>query len=262
MAIPLGSTLDLQGNTITGVADGSAPTDAVNKQQLDNLARGLKWKVEVQAASTANVNLASPGTTLDGVTLAAGRVLLKNQTAGAENGIYDWTASGSALTRSNDADSAAELVGAVVSVLAGTVNADRVYQLITDTITLETTSLTWSQLGGGTTYTGSNGVSVSGSSITAVAKSGGLLGVDSGGIFIDAAYLQAPYKVNIGDGSTTDIVVTHNLGTRDVSVEVWRATTPYETWIVEVDRNSTSQVTLKFTTAPTTNQFRVKVSAN
>lgn len=262
MPITYESPIDMTGNQIQNVGDGSAPTDAVNKSQLDNLARGLDWKDAVQAASTANVNLASPGTTLDGVTLVAGRVLLKNQSAGAENGIYDWTASGSALVRSPDADTAAEIAGAVVSVTAGSVNADRVYQLTTDSITLDTTSLSWSQLGGGLTPVPGNGISVSGAVVTAVARPGGLLTVDSSGIGVDTASLQAPYKASVGDGSTTDIVVTHSLGTRDVSVEVWRNSTPWETVLVEVDRNSTSQVTLKFTTAPTSNQYRVKVSAN
>src|SRR6476469_6615297 len=91
--------LDLNNQQLKNLADGSANTDAVTKQQLDAAIRGLDWKPEVMAASTANVSLAAPGTSLDGYTLVANdRVLLKDQTAPAENGIYVWTASGSALT--------------------------------------------------------------------------------------------------------------------------------------------------------------------
>ena len=44
------------------------------------------------------------------------RILLKDQTAPAENGIYDWNGGAAALTRSVDADSATELSGATVTV--------------------------------------------------------------------------------------------------------------------------------------------------
>ena len=113
-----------------------------------------------------------PGSgTLDGVTLTVNdRILLKNQTAASENGIYVWTGSGSALTRSTDADNNGELApGTSLSVTEGTVNADKVFMIISDAaITIGTTSQTWGQLSGGTTYSGGNGVSVAGSVISAV----------------------------------------------------------------------------------------------
>lgn len=107
-------------------------------------------KIPVRAASTANVTLATPGTTLDGVTLSNGdRVLLKNQTAPAENGIYTWTASATALVRTTDADAATELVhGFLTFVREGTSNAATLW-LFTQTaaITLNTTALTFIQVG-------------------------------------------------------------------------------------------------------------------
>ena len=69
---------------------------------------GLSWKQPVRVASTANVAIATGlenGDSIDGVTLATGnRVLLKNQTAPEENGIYVVVASGAA-SRSSDMDS-------------------------------------------------------------------------------------------------------------------------------------------------------------
>jgi hypothetical protein len=68
------------------------------------------------------------------------------------------------------------------------------------------------------------------------------------------------YASDIGDNSSTSIAVTHDLNTRDVKVEVYRNSTPWDTIICDVERNSTSQVTLSFATAPTTNQFRVVIT--
>lgn len=108
---------------------------------------GTSWKEKVRVATTANGTLASAfenGDTIDGVVLATGdRILLKNQTAGAENGIYVVAASG-APTRANDADSSDELVNATVKVSEGTINADTEWQCTTNaTITVNTTALTW-----------------------------------------------------------------------------------------------------------------------
>lgn len=80
----------------------------------------------VQAATTANVNLASDlelGDVIDGVTLAAGdRVLVKDQAAGQDNGVYVIQATGAAV-RGADLDESDELDGAAVAVELGTANA-------------------------------------------------------------------------------------------------------------------------------------------
>lgn len=79
--------------------------------------------------------------------------------------------------------------------------------------------------------------------------------------YVDARTDDKGYAANIGNGSDTSIVVTHSLGTRDVVVEVYRNSGNYDTVFCEVRRNSTSQVTLVFATAPTSNQYRVVVRA-
>lgn len=100
------------------------------------------WKDEVDVATTANIVL-SGEQTIDGVLTSASRVLVKNQTLGATNGIYV-TAAG-AWSRSTDADTSAEVTsGMTTLVLSGTVNANIIYSLVTpDPITLGTTSLTF-----------------------------------------------------------------------------------------------------------------------
>ena len=66
------------------------------------------------------------------------------------------------------------------------------------------------------------------------------------------------FKGSIGDGSATSYTVTHNLGTRDVLVELYDASS-YETVIADVTRTSTSVVTVAFTVAPASNDIRVLI---
>ena len=62
-----------------------------------------------------------------------------------------------------------------------------------------------------------------------------------------------------GDGTTTAFTVTHNMGTRDVIVQVYDTTT-YETVITDVTRTSTSVVTIDFGIAPAVSaNYRVLV---
>ncbi|MGL6459760.1 hypothetical protein ACSZNG_12265 [Aeromonas hydrophila] len=80
----------------------------------------------VGATLTNNSTLAALA--IDGVTVTVGmRVLVKNQTAAAQNGIYTVTKAGSAteawvLTRTPGCDTSAEAAGAVVTVDQGTAN--------------------------------------------------------------------------------------------------------------------------------------------
>lgn len=106
------------------------------------------WKPMVRAATTANGTLSTAyanGQAIDGVTLATGdRILIKDQTTGSENGIYTVNSSG-APTRASDFDSTGDAAnGAVVEVLAGTVNANTIWNLSnTSAPTLGTTALTF-----------------------------------------------------------------------------------------------------------------------
>ena len=66
------------------------------------------------------------------------------------------------------------------------------------------------------------------------------------------------YKTDIGDGSTTAIAVTHNLGTEDVIVQLFDNSTK-ETVYADVTRNSVNQITVSFATAPSSGAIRVLV---
>lgn len=106
---------------------------------------------------TADANGALP--VIDGVTLAVTspkqRLLVQDEVAGANNGIYDVTDLGSGstkwvLTRSADFDQDSEVTsGARTFVSEGTANIGKKFTLVTaDPITLNTTSLTFDQTGG------------------------------------------------------------------------------------------------------------------
>jgi len=68
------------------------------------------------------------------------------------------------------------------------------------------------------------------------------------------------YAVDIGDGSTNPIIVTHNLGTLDVIVQLVLKSTG-ETIYADTVRNSTTQVTITTTTTLANAEARILVTA-
>lgn len=66
------------------------------------------------------------------------------------------------------------------------------------------------------------------------------------------------YVTTIGNGSLTQVPVTHNLGTREVTVQVYTTST-YDTVECDVVRTSTSVVTLGFTQAPASGAYTVVI---
>jgi hypothetical protein len=255
--------IDLTSQKAVNMASPSASTDGANKAYVDGLVNGLAWKPAVRAATTANGTLATAyanSQVIDGVTLATGdRILLKNQTTGADNGLYTVNASG-APTRTLDADGGTELgPNTTVMVSEGTVNADTAWTNTTNgVITIGTTTTVWAQFGGTTAYTASLGVQLVGSDFRANLGAG--LTLSGNQTIIDDSRQVRKFAANIGDGSTTAIAVTHSLGTRDIHVSVHDAST-FEEVECDVVKTSTSVVTLTFATAPASNAYRVTVFA-
>ena len=111
-------------------------------------------KLSCKVATTGSGTLSSSfenGDTIDGITLSTGdRILIKNQSTGSENGIYIVNISG-APTRSTDMDSNESCrPNSFVFIEEGSTNADKMFQLTTNSdIVLGTTSLTFAEYGGG-----------------------------------------------------------------------------------------------------------------
>lgn len=259
MALKHLNGIDAASQKIVHVADGSASDDAATWGQVQNLLAGLSWKLDCRAASTANVTISSPGASIDGVTLSTNdRVLLKNQTTASENGVYVFNGSSSAMTRATDMDASAEFNNATVSVLDGTVNAQTSWTCATKNPTVGSTSITFGAFAAGTSYSAGNGISIASNTITAVAVSGGGVSVVSGGIQVDRTKTPQLYAANVGNGSSTSIAVTHNLGTKDVVVQLRDASTDafvLTDWVA----TDTNTVTLTFATAPASNAYRVTI---
>jgi hypothetical protein len=255
------SGIDVTNQRIANLADASAATDAVTLQQLQAYVRGLDWKASVRAASTASLTLAAPGASLDGVSLVSGdRVLLKNQAAASQNGIYVWTGAAVALARAADAAAGTLSSGAAVYVTEGTVAGDTMWVLTTDDpIVVDTTSLAFAQFGGGSPpYTAGNGITISSNVVTVVPASGGGIAVGAGGVAVDRTRVPNIYAADIGNGSSTAITVNHALNTADTVVCLYDKATKAE---VEVDvvHTDVNNLTLNFAVAPATAAYRVVV---
>lgn len=258
---------DFSMNThkITSLVDPTGAQDAATKNYVDGLIQGFSWKASVRVASTANITIASAlvnASTIDGVTVATGdRVLLKNQTAPAENGIWIVAASGAA-SRAPDADTAAEVLQLAVYVQAGTAAADSQWVNTTNApITLGTTGLVFAQAGGGTGVTAGNGLT--GTTVLSVLADPTPADIVSAstGIKTDPTKIPHIFTTLIGDGTTVTFTVTHSLGTRAVHVTVYLNSGTFEEIDLPIEHTSTSVVTLYFPTgaAPTTNQYAVVV---
>lgn len=263
MGTPQRSDLDFgSASRILNLLDGASAQEPATVAQLQSAVEGLNWKDSVRVASTANVTLASPGAAIDGITLTTGdRILLKNQTAPAENGIYIFNGAASPATRALDMNSAAEVEQAVTIVEEGTANAATTWRQTAVNVTLGTTGITWVSFG-----TSAPAASETTAGIAEIATQAE---TDAG---TDDARMVTPLKLatyagrvskasaNKGDGSATSIAYAHNLNTTDVHVQVWEVGGSKRQVNVEIQVTDANTVTAIFTgTAPATNSLRFVV---
>lgn len=150
---------DLQlGEIALNTTDGrlfSKKNDGVTDSVVEFLSTDFAFKTSVVAATTANITLLGTQT-IDGVSVVAGdRVLVKNQSSASGNGIY--IVNGSNWTRATDADTAAELAGAIIPVSRGAANAGKVYRCtFLATQSLGTDAVSISEFGAATGGGGGN----------------------------------------------------------------------------------------------------------
>lgn len=168
-----------------------------------------------------------------------------------------------------------------------------------DAITLDTTALTFTQFSGAGAYTAGAGLTQTGTTfdvgagtgitvnadniqistsytgqtsittlgtITTGTWTGTSIAVANGGTGGNSAAtaktnlgFMTRFAANVGDGSSVNIAVAHNLGTRDVHVQVFQNATPWAEVLVDKELTDTNTVTLKFASAPASNAYRVVV---
>lgn len=264
MAVPVLSNLLFSGGAkISGLPSAAASDEPVILSQLNNAINGLDWKDNVRAASTGNINLASPGTTLDTVTLANGdRILLKDQTTATQNGIYVWTGAAVALTRTTDAATFNDLESAVVIVDAepGASNAGTRWRMTAVNGVIGTNDVTW--------VSDQTSVPAASETTDGIAELATQAETDAG---TDDLRIITPLKLansprshraitqTIGDGSATTFPITHSYGTFDVEVTVREATGARRRVMVETDTPDNNTARVLFASAPAANSYRVTI---
>ena len=277
---PIQSGLTITGSTIdSSVIGGTAPaagyftsiyavtgqvatspssdTDIANKAYVDSVAQGLDVKASCVYSTTNNITLSGLAVQAGGdwvATLTAGdRILVKNQTAQAANGIY--VASASGWTRSADMNTWAEVPSAFTFVESGTTLSDTGWVCTSNQGgTIDVTPITWSQFSGAGSYLAGTGLTLTGNtfSITNTAVTAAAYGSASqvatftvnaqgqltlaanasiaiaasqvtSGTF-DSARLSGSYTGITGLGTLTDLTVTNTI-TGSVSGSAGTATT-------------------------------------
>jgi hypothetical protein len=254
---------DLDFNNVSKVLNLPAATATghpVTFEQMNAALEGRAWKDDVRVSTQGNIDLASPGAAIDGVTMVANdRFLVRSQTDDAENGVYVWNGAAVPATRSADASTFTELESAIVTVNEGT-DAGATFRQTQVNGTLGTDDVLWTSFNAG--------APAASESTSGIAEIATQAETDTG---TDDLRFVTPLKLatwsgrsrrfeaNIGDGAATQYDVTHNFNSRDVGVTVYRNGTPWDDVVCDVERPSVNAVRLRFSAAPTSNQFRVLV---
>jgi len=163
----MGDDLLMDGFQISGLGTPDQADHAATKAYVDSIAEGLHIHESVVAATTGNISITNDlqlGDVIDGVTLAStNRVLVKNQTAPAENGIYVVQPSGAAI-RATDFDAAAEVDGGdFVFVTGGNTQADTGWvQTSEAVVTIGSDPISFTQFSGAGTFLAGNGLELNG----------------------------------------------------------------------------------------------------
>ena len=197
-------------------ATPTADQDVANKAYVDSVAQGLDIKASCLYTTTNNITLSGLAVQAGGdwpSTLTAGdRVLVKNQTNQAENGIFAASATG--WTRTADMNNWAEVPGAFTFIEDGATLASTGWVTTAgSTGTIGVTNMPWTQFSGAGTYTAGNGLQLI-SNAFSVKLNGTSLDASASGLRISTTYAGQTSITTLGTIGTgvweaTDVAVLH-----------------------------------------------------
>lgn len=228
MAAPTGP-VSFNGQRLTDVGDPTSAQDAATRNyvdtQLSGVTSGQILKGSVRAAVATNINIAAPGTVLDGVTAAAGDVfLLTGQTTGTENGPWVWNATSTPMTRATNWDTTAEAVRGSYWVVREGSKADQFALLTNDTdVTIGTTTATFTFI---------------------AAQSGAVNG-----------YTATSPAVSAGATWT----VTHNLNSKFLIAQVARVASPFDFVDVRIERTTVNTLSVLPDVAMASGEYEIMI---
>ena len=266
-------------NKLTSVASGTSSTDGVNLGQVQSLVAGVGlFKGGYNANTGQTVNLSSNGS-LDGAsnialdggdffavtvggtaffteTLEPGDMIyaVSDIAANSNPSISEYTV----VKQDDNVAGAGATDGATQKGVAG-FDSGNFGVTANGFVTLDNTGVSAGSYGGAS------------KSLSATVTAKGLLSsLSEQAIAITASQVtdfcsavstciaaNEQYSADIGGAAS--IAVTHNLGTRDVMVQLYDNST-YDTVYADVTRNTTNQVTVDFTTAPSANDIRILIT--
>ena len=295
MAIKYLNNLSLENNEIQNVKIQNLASDPVvsgQGQLIFNTAStalkyydGTSW-ISV-GTSSGTVTSVATGEGLTGGTIStSGTISLKNAAAFTNNAILKWDNTGTQFIDSSIVDSGTNVTITGGLTVTGSITGNvstatalanpRDFSISGDmtapTVSFDGTAnvVLSSTLATVNTNVGSFGTSSSVGALTVNGK--GLITAAYGltiaitasqvtdfATAVDTEVATREFAANIGNGSLTSYVVTHNLATRDVSVQCYNATT-FETVFLSVERTTTNTITLATTVALATAEVRVVIT--
>jgi len=266
--------VDFGGNKLLDVATGTAATDGVNLGQVQSLVAGVGVFQGGYNASTnspalsgaSNVALdqgdfyvvTTAGNAFFSTQLEPGDLIFANADipANSSPASSDYTV----VIADQNIAGAGATDGATEKGVAGF-----------DSANFNVSSNGWVQLDNTGVSAGSYGGASKSLSATVTAK-GLLTSLSEQNISITASQVSdfcsavetcvasdLTYAANIGNGTATTYQVTHNLGTRDVMVQLYDNSS-YDTVHADVVRNTTNQITITTNSPIATNDVRVLIS--
>jgi hypothetical protein len=213
------ASVSFNSQKITGLLDPTAAQDGATKAYVDSTTQGLYPRGNARVGTvaalpahtrsgnvlTASANGALP--TIDGVTLILNDVILvKDEGSGTslENGLYFVSAVGDVsnpwtLTRTTNADSSAEVISGIYTIITegNTLLGSTWFLSTPNTITLNTTALTFVQLGSPTDVQAGAGLTKTGSTLDAIGTTNRII-VNADSIDISASYIGQTSITTLG----------------------------------------------------------------